>query len=100
LASNGANAVCWTTPGGSPQATPSLLGTVFGCTQSGSFSTVALGHGAACATAALTGYGNVAVGACAAQCILGSNNVAVGYCTLGTSAATKSHFCRLASLMA
>lgn len=78
LMSNGANAICWGAPATTPQATPSVLGTVFGCTAG---SNAALGTGAH--GAITTGNNSTAVGVVAlASTTTGSFNSAVGTAAL------------------
>jgi hypothetical protein len=81
LTSTGSNAICWG-PSGSP-ATPTVLGTLLGCTVSGANANVALGH---CALNVSAGCfrRNIAIGACSllAATATSDGNVAVGHCAM------------------
>jgi hypothetical protein len=78
LMSNGANAVCWGAGGGASAATPSVLGTVFGCTVAAS-STTALGSNA---FAGGSGNNNTAIGSASQQVTTGSSNSSLGRASL------------------
>jgi hypothetical protein len=101
LLSNGSNAICWGTVTAAA-ATPTALGTVFGCTTAlTSSNTVALGECAGCSLttgtqnvalggdalrSVTTGCNNTAIGAGAmVKNTTGNNNTMIGMCSGGTS---------------
>ena len=96
LISNGANAICWGTVPGLSTATPTVLGTTYGCVGttnnnvSSGFNALRAVTTGACNTAVgtnamcslTTGSANVAVGNLALSVNNAASNVAVGFATL------------------
>ena len=102
LMSNGSNAICWGSAGGS-SATPITEGVVFGCTTNGGTTPVSLGYGAGqndvadcntwIGTSAginhTTGLGNTTLGWCSASNLIsGVDNIAIGVQALQVTGAT------------
>jgi hypothetical protein len=95
LMSNGSNAICWGTISGTAAATPTVRGTILGCTES-LIRTAAIGCCALVNNTGLentaigwfAGFGNLGgasniyVGTCAgSQNLTGCNNIAIGVCS-------------------